>query len=209
MAVDIFPINDVYELSDGVSVYAYGFAEPGGTANYHKQRWLLLSRERAKDAPPHRPLTLKQTQDPDWRTIASADGFKDKVRSKFDATNHYYVIANCDRKSNMSSLPRPMPTPEWLGNPQIIKQPDIGTAQLKAGSTVVGYVQTFFPDLLRSREYWVLFNGYSAGAEPVMRTIEKPEEFADIMDRKSWNSSATLVTCACSHFTSLPPLAEM
>jgi hypothetical protein len=214
MATDIFPAGAVYELGDPsgnpIDTFGYGWAEAGGGYGYQTQRWILFSRNRKVDFPPGRRVILKKTADATWSAPKSTKDFTDLVRAKFDPAKDYYVKVNCERRTGIASLPRPMPKLDYLKpDPVTLNQPDVGTSQLFTGSSVVGYVQTFSTDKYRYHEYWVLFNGYSAALAPQMGTIVAPEHFADLMDKKSWNLSATLVTCANGYYEKLPAIADM
>lgn len=210
MAVQIFPKNDVYELAylDGSGVFAYGFAPTDD-----EQRWVILTRDKAK-FPPRQAVRLQKTNVAGWKDISSWSKFKDFVYKKdaagayvnFDVNAHYYVKAKLETYANASSLPRPMPQVDWLDGFTFSSQPDIGTAQLVAGTTVTGYVQTFFHGAEHSREFWVLFNGYNADLNPgnEIGHIRSPEQFADLIDQKSWNTESTLVSVSCAYLKSLP-----
>lgn len=209
MAIDVIPKQIVYELIDSTTgnPFARGFADVGGDYGYHIQRWHILTQDR-KQAPPWRAVRLQRAGAP-WDTIAKAADFTKKVKDLFKVGTDYYVKVNCDQRSNMDSLPRPMPKPKFYATNQVPSQPDIGTSQLRSGGIAVGYVQANYTDKYHSYEYWVLFNGYSADLNPPVELdiIRSAEHYADLFDRKLWNQSATLVSCACTYYDALP--AEM
>lgn len=216
-ARDIIPANYVYELSDGDtldygdetqnSVYAFGLALAEGT--YHVQRWFILARD-PKRRPPTRSLTLKPTAHPGWRDATTKAPFVNLARQKFSA-NAFYAKVNCARLYGVATLPRPLPTVQWLGNPTGEFQPDIGTTHLNVGpgrQDTVGFIHTTRHGQGKSLEQWVLQEDYAPAVGRTKLELLSSNAFSDLMNGAAWDIRATLVTCACSYFTSVPPDAD-
>lgn len=216
MTIDILPNQQTVQLThvNGTTL-GYGFAVPGaGDMNPEGdqvQRWILLDQD-MKKWPPSTQSRMEPPTDADWNHKELAK-FMESVRKKFEGgPPFYYVKVNCKRYDNLDTIPEDLREPAFLEPEPGGTQADIGTCQIRSGGDVVGYVHTFESDTMRRKEYWALFGSYrmpatgeeGAKVQNVLGTIESPNDFTGLFNKKIWDRSCTLVIAACTYYKAVP-----
>jgi len=100
-----------------------------------------------------------------------------------------------------------MPRPVYLDGTPAGFQSDERLGFIRTNLTLTAHVQTILTDTNHSAEYWVLLNGYDSTANPpnLIGHVQTPEDFANILDRKTWNSTSTLIVCSVEYYDATFP----
>ncbi len=219
--VDILPNDQTIEIrTPAGALVGYGWASKGngGVEKDQVQRWILKTRDTNMWFPRAKVL-MGTPRDPVWAALKTQQEFISRAEWFFDARSDYYVKVNCltfagPPNNPVATLPNiPVPPPvEFL--PPAVNSPsqaDIGMTEVLNSGVVGAYVTVIGVSAVERIEYWALYPGYKQPGTVgqvdntnVLYSIENPNNFAKLLNAKTWSDKHSFVVATCRYHAEFP-----